>query len=453
MAADKIVIIDDERQIRQLLGDRLTANSYQVNLAENGEAGLEIVAKESPDLVFLDLRMPGMDGMEVLCHLTQDYPDLPVIILTAHGTVEKAVEAMKQGAYDFLLKPSDPDHILLVVKKALERKQLQEENQLLREEIEQQHQMVIGESPTMQEVLEYARRVAGTTTTVLVNGESGTGKQLLARAIHRMSERAEKPFVQVNCTTLSEQLLESDLFGHEKGSFTGADEQKKGRVELSDNGTLFLDEIGDLSPAIQAKLLHFLEYGKFERVGGMETLQVDARIISATNKDLKKEVDEGRFRRDLFYRLNVVTLTLPPLRDRIQDIPLLTQHFLKKFAREQRLAIPKITPETLDRLKRYNWPGNIRELENAIERAMVLTPGDEITEDLLPPQIFQKTDDEINIGLTLDEAVRRFKQNFISRTLQAAGNNQTQAAKTLDIQRTYLNRLLKDLEIHPDSNP
>jgi len=451
MTGQQILIVDDDQQIRQLLGDRLSANSYQVVMAENGTRGLEAAAEESPDLVFLDLRMPGMGGLEVLRHLKQDYPDLPVVILTAHGTIERAVEAMKQGAHDFLLKPADPEHILLVVEKSLERKQLREENRLLREEIDQQYQMVIGESPAMQEVMELAQRVAGSSTTLLVSGESGTGKQLLAREVHRMSPRAEKPFIRVNCTTLSEALLESDLFGHEKGAFTGADKQKRGRVELANGGTLFLDEIGDLSPAVQSKLLHFLEYGEFERVGGMESQQVDTRIITATNKDLKQEVEEGHFREDLYYRLNVVTLVLPCLRDRIQDIPLLTRHFLEKFAREQQRPAPTITQEALESLRTYHWPGNIRELENAIERAVVLAPGNEITRDLLPPQVFQPADEEIAVGLSLDEALRRFKRQFIARTLQSTENNQTQAAKFLDIQRTYLNKLIKDLDIRPNN--
>ena len=447
MLGDKILIVDDDQQIRMLLSDRLNASGYHVLQAENGIQGLELVSKENPDLILLDLQMPEMDGLEVLSHINQEYPELIVVILTAYGTIERAIEAMKLGAYDFLPKPCKPDHILLVVKKALERKELREENQYLRKEIESQYQMVIGESAEMKKVMEMAQRVAQSKTTVLVGGESGTGKQLLARAIHTMSDRKDKPFIQVNCTTLSEQLLESDLFGHEKGAFTGAHQMKKGRVELAHRGTLFLDEIGDLTPSIQAKLLHFLEHSEFERVGGVKTMKVDVRLIVATNKNLEEEVKEDLFREDLYYRLNVVSLILPPLRERANDIPILTHHFLSKFNQALKKKTMTINPEAMDMIKCYQWPGNIRELENALERAMVLAPGNEITSDLLPSQLTQMPEEKIAVGLHLDEALLRFKQQFIYKTLHFANNNQTRAAKLLDIQRTYLNRLIKELKI------
>ncbi|MFX0195496.1 MAG: sigma-54-dependent transcriptional regulator [Candidatus Hodarchaeota archaeon] len=447
MLGEKILIVDDDPQIRMLLRDRLEANGYRVLQAENGIQGLELTAEENPDLMLLDLQIPEMDGMEVLNRLRQESLEITVVILTAHGTIERAVEAMKLGAYDFLPKPCKPDHILLVVQKALERKELREENRYLRKELESQYRMIIGESAEMKKVMEMAQRVAKSKTTVLAEGESGTGKQLLARAIHTMSDRKNKPFIQVNCTTLSEQLLESDLFGHEKGAFTGAHQMKRGRVELAHGGSLFLDEIGDLTPSIQGKLLHFLEHSEFERVGGMKTMQVDVRVIAATNKNLEKEVKEGRFREDLYYRLNVVNLVIPPLRDRTDDIPLLTHHFLDKFNRALRKKVMTITPEALDMIKSYHWPGNVRELENAIERAVVLVPGDEITPDLLPPQLTQEPEEEISIGLHLDEALLKFKRQFIARTLRFANNNQTQAAKLLKVQRTYLNRLIKELKV------
>ncbi len=447
MNNETILIIDDDPQIRMLLSDRLEMNDYIVALAENGVIGLDMIQKENPDLVLLDLMMPEMDGMEVLNRINRDHPDLTVIILTAFGTIEKAIEAMKLGAYDFLPKPCKPDHILLVVKKALERKGLREQNQFLREEIESQYNMFIGESSEMKKVMDMAHRVALGKTTVLVGGESGTGKQLLSRAIHTMSDRSDKPFVQVNCTTLSEQLLESDLFGHERGAFTGAHQMKKGRVEMAHRGTLFLDEIGDMTPSIQAKLLHFLEQNEFERVGGMRPMKVDVRVIVATNKNLTNEVKEGKFRQDLFFRLNVVNLVLPPLRMRTGDIKPLAFYFLDSFNRILQKKVKTINSDALDMMKKYHWPGNIRELENTIERAVVLSSGEEITSDLLPLQLSNESDEILKVGLHMDEAILKFKHQFITRTLQFTNYNQTKAAKLLDIQRTYLNRLIRELDI------
>ncbi|UCE04822.1 MAG: sigma-54-dependent Fis family transcriptional regulator [bacterium] len=448
MQNNKILIVDDDPQIRMLLKDRLEANDYQVLLAENGIQGLELASKENPDLMLLDLQMPQMDGMEVLNRLQQESLEITVVILTAHGTIERAVEAMKLGAYDFLPKPCKPDHILLVIKKALERKELLEENRYLRMELDGQYQMVTGESEEMNKVMDMAQKVAKSRSTVLIGGESGTGKQLMARAIHTMSDRKDRPFIQVNCTTLSEQLLESDLFGHEKGAFTGAIKQKKGRYELADKGTLFLDEIGDLPATIQAKLLHVLEYGEFQRVGGTETLRTDVRIIAATNKNLQSQVKEGRFREDLFYRLNVVILHLPSLRERSGDISFFAEHFLKKHSRAMQKNIVRITSEAMGILRSYFWPGNIRELENAIERAVVLASGKELTPDLFSLLLTDgRSVEEIEIGIPLEDALLRFKKQFISKTLCFTDNNQTQAAELLKIQRTYLNRLIKDLNI------
>jgi DNA-binding NtrC family response regulator len=353
---------------------------------------------------------------------------------------------MKRGAYDFLPKPCEPDHLLLVLRKALERKNLLSENLYLKGELAERQNLMIGGSAKMRSILEMAQRVAATNATVLIEGESGTGKQVMAQTIHALSERRDQPFVQVNCTTLSEQLLESDLFGYEKGAFTGAQQMKKGRVELADGGTLFLDEIGDLTPAIQAKFLHFLEYGKFERVGGMKTLSVDTRVISATNKALSKEVKESRFRSDLFYRLNVVSLTLPPLRERAEDILLLAQHFLERFNQQMRKRTT-FSPATLGMLQKHTWPGNVRELQNVIERAVVLAIGAELAPDLLPPQMHEASQSPENItaGLPLDEAVLKFKKQFIAKTLASTGGNQSKAADILQIQRTYLSKLVKEL--------
>jgi two-component system NtrC family response regulator len=386
-----------------------------------------------------------MGGMEALSAMREINPDLPVIILTAHGTFSRAVEAMKRGAYDFLPKPCEPDHLLLVIRKALEHKHLLTENIYLKGELTERHSLVLGEGSKMRQVLEMAKKVAATNATVLIEGESGAGKQVMAQMIHAMSERRDRPFVQVNCTTLSEQLLESDLFGHEKGAFTGAHQMKKGRVELAGGGTLFLDEIGDLAPSIQAKLLHFLEHGKFERVGGMKTLLVDARVIAATNKILAQEAKEGRFRSDLFYRLNVVSLMLPPLRERPEDIPLLANYFLERCNRAMRKQIAAFAPAAMAKMQSYHWPGNVRELANAIERAVVLTSGAEITPDLLPLQLVEKPQEEIAAGMPLDEAMLQFKKQFIAKTLELTGRNQSQAAQILDIQRSYLSRLIKEL--------
>ncbi|MGH7492763.1 MAG: sigma-54-dependent transcriptional regulator [bacterium] len=429
----------------------MEANGYRTFFAANGLDGVKQAHERNPDAVLLDLALPQMGGMEALASMREINPDLPVIILTAHGTLSRAVEAMKAGAYDFLPKPCEPDHLLVVLRKALERKHLFTENVCLKDELAERHVLIIGEGSKMRQVLDMAQKVSTTEATVLIEGESGAGKQVLAQTIHAMSERRNKPFVQVNCTTLSEQLLESDLFGHEKGAFTGAHQMKKGRVELANGGTLFLDEIGDLAPSIQAKLLYFLEQSKFERVGGMKTLSVDARIIAATNKTLAQEAQAGRFRSDLFYRLNVVSLTLPPLRDRPEDIPLLANHFLERCSRAMRKQIAALTPAAMAKLQSYHWPGNVRELANAIERAVVLTIGAELTPDLLPPLQAVKPQEEIVVGMPLDEAMLQFKKQFIAKTLERTAGNQSQAAQILSIQRTYLSRLIKELGLKEES--
>ena len=447
MSTAHILITDDDFQIRMLLRDRLEASQYHVQLAENGKEGLKILEKSPVDLLLLDLQMPEMGGMEVLKCMKEMGFDIPVIILTAHGSIEQAVEAMKLGAFDFLPKPCKPDHLMLAVGKALEKKQLEEENRFLRETLDNQYHMVTGESLPMKRIMEMAEKVAPSKTTVLIGGESGTGKQLLAHAIHQMSDRRSRPFVQVNCTTLSEQLTESDLFGHEKGAFTGAMKQKKGRFEMADTGSVFLDEIGDLSPAIQAKLLHVIEYGEFQRVGALDTLKTDVRLICATHKNLPEEVQAGRFREDLFYRLNVVSVTLPALRDRSCDIPMLVRYFIEKHCcamQKEPLTVPE---ETMKRLKTYAWPGNIRELGNVIERAVVLSTRSELSPDLLPPLMDEPSGPAVDTNLPWEEAVLRFKQSYIRRILEQTGNNQTEAARRLKIQRTYLNRLIKEMGI------
>jgi DNA-binding NtrC family response regulator len=447
MSYEKILIIDDDSQIRTLLAERLKYHKYQVQTAESGEEGLGIFKKEGADLVLLDLMMPGWDGLETLDRIKKEEPEALVIMLTAFGTIEKAVEAIKKGAYDFIPKPCEPEHILFTIQKALERKDLFLEKEYLKEQIDSQYDMVWGESPEIQKIKDIIKKVAETKSTILIQGESGTGKQVLARAIHNLSPRKDKTFVYVNCVALSEQLLESDLFGHEKGAFTGAYQRKIGRLENAHTGTVFLDEIGDITPVIQTKFLHFLESGEFERVGGNQTLKVDTRIIAATNRDLTQAVAERKFREDLFFRLNVISVTVPPLRKRKEDIPALAHHFLQKFNREMKKRVASVDPATLEIFLTYHWPGNIRELQNVLERAVVLASADTITPDLLPPQLSQRGKEEISPGVPLEEALKKFKREFISQTLSLTNHNQSQAAKLLDIQRTYLNRLIKELGI------
>jgi DNA-binding NtrC family response regulator len=447
MSQEKILIIDDDPQIRTLLAERLRFHQYRVLTAEDGEEGLDKFRKEGADLVLLDLMMPKLDGIETLNRMKKEEPEVLVIMLTAFGTIEKAVEAMKKGAYDFIPKPCEPEHILLTIEKALERKNLVQEKDYLKEEINSQYDIIWGESSEMRKIKELIQKVATTKSTILIQGESGTGKQVLARAIHNLSNRKDKPFVYVNCVALSEQLLESDLFGHEKGAFTGAYQRKRGRLETAHTGTVFLDEIGDITPVIQTKFLHFLESEEFERVGGTQTLKVDARIIAATNRDLSRALEEKKFREDLFFRLNVISITIPPLRNRKEDIPVLANYFLRKFNQEMKKRIISIDPQTLEVFSTYNWPGNIRELQNILERAVVLAPFDTITPELVLPQLSHTKKEELLPGIPLEDALKKFKKEFITQTLSLTKNNQSQAAKLLDIQRTYLNRLIKELEI------
>lgn len=445
MSQERILIVDDDPQIRTLLADRLRFHKYQVSSAQDGEEGLQIFKSQGADLVLLDLMMPKLDGLGTLERMKKEDPEVLVIMMSAFGTIEKAVEAVKMGAYDFIPKPCEPDHILLTIEKALKAKNVLQEKEYLKGEIDSQYDIVWGQSSEMRQLREMVGKVAETKSTILIQGESGTGKQVLARAIHNLSSRKDKPFVHVNCVALSEQLLESDLFGHEKGAFTGAHQRKKGRLETAHTGTVFLDEIGDISPVIQTKFLHFLESGEFERVGGTQTQQVDVRIIAATNRDLSQAVEEKKFREDLFFRLNVISITLPPLRKRKEDIPVLADYFLNKHNSEMKKKITSIHPAALETFLHYFWPGNIRELQNVLERAVVLAAGDTITTDLLPPQLGEKGKEDISPGIAWEDAIKKFKKDFIAHTLTLTRGNQSQAAKLLGIQRTYLNKLIKEL--------
>ena len=384
-----LLIVDDEPNIRRVLEAVFTKDGYRVRTAENGRKALDIVATEPGlNVVICDLIMPDMNGVEVLEAAKEINPRLSLVMITAHGTIKTAVDAMKLGAFDYITKPFDMDEIKLVVKNALERSRLLEENVELRQELKSRYKFdnIVGSSGKMQEVYRIIERVAASNATVLIRGESGTGKELIARAIHYNSPRAQKPFIAVSCAALPETLLESELFGHEKGSFTGATGQKIGRFELATQGTLFLDEIPEVSPGVQVKLLRALQEREFERVGGTKTVKVDVRLIAATNRDLEQLVADGVFRADLYYRLQVIQVFLPSLRERMEDIAPLVEHFIQKFNKENGKAVKFLSPEAMDLVMKYEWPGNIRELENAIERCVVLADpaSDLVTPDLLP---------------------------------------------------------------------
>jgi two-component system NtrC family response regulator len=389
---ETILIVDDEKNYLLVLEALLVDAGYEVITCDNAREALEVTTSHDLDLVITDMRMPGVDGMEFLVQLRGLQPEIPVIMMTAYATVEKAVEAMKRGAFDYVTKPFKNEELILTIRKALEMHRLKQENRLLSQELQERFKFgnIVGKSKLMFQVYEIIEKVAQTRASVLITGESGTGKELIARAIHFNSPRSDKPFVSVNCSALPETLLESELFGHERGAFTGAVTRRKGRFELAHNGTLFLDEVGDMSPALQVKLLRVLQEMRFERVGGTATLQVDARLVTASNRDLKREVELGRFREDLYYRLKVVHINVPPLRERRDDIPLLVHHFLRKVAKANGLPVKKVSHEALKYLYQYDWLGNVRELENVIERAVILCDGDDIRLQDLPEELFQQ---------------------------------------------------------------
>jgi DNA-binding NtrC family response regulator len=442
-----ILVVDDDQDIREVLRDRLESLGYEVLTASNGKDALESINKQSPQMVLLDIEMPEMNGLEVLKEVRSGQMDLTVVMITAYGTIERAVEAMKEGAYDFIPKPFEPDHIELVVKKALERESLKRGFEILSEEVGERHRMVMGKSPKMNQAVDTAKKAARSGSTVLLLGESGTGKEIFARAIHCWSERMNKPFIAINCVGLSRELLESELFGHEKGAFTGAHELKKGKMELGHGGTIFLDEVGDISPEVQTKLLRFLQEREFERVGGAKPIRVDVRIIAATNRNLGAAVKEGRFREDLYHRLNVIPITLPPLRERKDDIPVLANYFLRRVSAEAKKNFAAITQEALDKLLAYSWPGNVRELANVIERGVVLSQGPKLTLNDFPPRSLANEPGTESESLSYREALDAFKKQLILRTLGQTKGNRAAAARALGLQRTYLSRLIKSLRV------
>lgn len=451
-----VLLVDDEKNTREGLA-RALRRSYDVLLAESGERALQWLRERNVDVVLSDVRMPGMDGMTLLQRIAGRNPPPIVILLTAYGTIETAVQAMKQGAYDFLTKPVDLDRLDILLQRALRERAMEMENRKLKEQLDARFGLdeIIGQSPAMQEVFDTIRQVAPTRATVLIQGESGTGKELVARAIHRLSPRSRGPFVAVHCAALSQNLLESELFGHEKGAFTGAVEQRIGRFEWADGGTLFLDEVSEIDPSIQVKILRVLEERQFERVGGQETISVDVRLVAATNRDLKKLVEEGRFREDLFYRLYVVVVQLPPLRERASDIPLLVNHFVKQFAQSHGKTIESITPEAVDILAAYSWPGNVRELKNVVERMVVLTRGAKLTARDIPASIKEHSSKHATLTATGDLSLEEAEKRLILHALKMQNGNRTRAAAQLGISRRTLHRKLNayGLREFSDSTP
>jgi two-component system, NtrC family, response regulator len=454
---ETILVVDDEKNYLLVLKELLGEEGYEVLTAQSASEALNLFHETELDLVITDMRMPGMSGMDLLSALRDRDPHLPVIMMTAFATVEKAVEAMKKGAYDYIMKPFDNEALKKTVVKALAMGRVIKENRLLSRELKEKFGPtdLIGNSYPMRQVRELILKVAATKATVLISGQSGTGKELVARAIHFNSPRKDKPLVSVNCSALTETLLESELFGHEKGSFTGAVAQRKGRFETADGGTLFLDEVGEMAPSVQVTLLRVLQNREFERVGGNKTIKVDVRVITATNKNLAEEVKKGNFREDLYYRLNVVHIEVPPLRERKEDLPLLVRYFLERFSREMnKKEVPAMAPEVMAALLAYDWPGNIRELENMVERAVILNPGSVIRLEDLPFR--EKSLDLTEMPIEklippqakLNEVLDLVEKKMITQALARAGQVQAQAADLLGITRNLLFYKMKKYKLN-----
>ena len=431
----KILVVDDEAIIRESLGDWLKDSGYQVYTAESGHEALKVIEKEKPNIMIADLVMPGMDGIELMKKAKAQQPKIEVVIITAYASIPTAITAMKEGAYDYIEKPFCPERAELLIKKLAEHQELIEENVSLRQRLEDRYHFenIIAKSSKMQRVIEVIKVVAKSNATILITGDSGTGKELVARAIHSQSHRRNKPFVAVSCAALPESLLESEVFGHEKGSFTGAYNQKKGKFEFANGGTIFLDEVGEMSANIQVHLLRVLEEKEFTRVGGNEPIRVDLRVISATNKDLRKAIEKQEFREDLYYRLNVVNIELPPLRERKEDIPLLAEHFLNKFAADNRKEVTGFSPDAMEFLLDYDWSGNVRELENAIERAVILTKDSLITVADLP----QENPSLVRLAST-GKNLKEVEKSHLLNVLYETGGNYSEAARILGISRMTL---------------
>ncbi len=449
-----ILIVDDEASIRESLKGILQDEGFSTLFAQSGEEGLKIIRDESPDLVLLDIWMPGIDGMETLRRIREDHPEQLVIMMSGHGTIETAVKATKLGAYDFIEKPLSLEKVLLCIQNAVKVAALVEENRSLKAKLAREHE-IIGTSVPMRQLKEQIAIAAPTSGWVLITGENGTGKELVARAIHQLSRRRLKPFIEVNCAAIPEELIESELFGHERGAFTGATTQRKGKFDLAHEGTLFLDEIGDMSLKTQAKVLRILQEHKFERVGGNRTIEVDVRVIAATNKDLDAEISRGAFREDLYYRLNVLPFHVPLLRERVEDIPLLASHFLDYFCSKESRAPKRLTDKAMEMLQNYPWPGNVRELKNIIERLVIMTPQQEITELQLPAVIRNRQEPTARSPFvstageseSFREAREEFERDYILQKLEENDWNVSRTAEMIGIERSNLHRKIKTFGI------
>ena len=443
-----ILIIDDEKNIREGLGAALEMDGYTVFLAADGKQGLEILERGDIDLVITDLKMPEVSGEEILAKVTGETPGIPVIVLTGHGTIDSAVDAMRKGAYDFLTKPVNLDRLSLLVKRALERREISLQNSVYRKEIEGKttFENMIGKSHEIQKVFDLVKKVAPSKASVLITGESGVGKEMIANALHNLSPRKDKPFIKVHCAALSDSLLESELFGHEKGAFTGAIAMKRGRFELAHEGTIFLDEIGEISQNVQVKLLRVIQERKFERVGGEETLDVDVRIIAATNRNLEEEIKKGNFREDLYYRLNVVNINVPPLRERKDDIPIMVNNFIRKFSKENNKNITTVDTKAKNALYSYDWPGNIRELRNCIEGAVVIAEGSTLRLEDLPPAV-RKSQENSSISIPAGTDMDTAEKIIIRETLLFCQGNKSKTAQVLGIGRKTLHRKLMEMNL------
>jgi two-component system, NtrC family, nitrogen regulation response regulator NtrX len=444
MTDTSVLIVDDEEGIRETLSGILQDEGYNVITAGSGENALIILKEQNPDLVLLDVWLSGIDGIETMQEIKKTNPELPVVIISGHGNIELAVKATREGAYDFLEKPLSLERVLLVAKRALEKRTLEMENRALKQDLTRKSRF-IGNSPKMQQLREQIDMAAKSNSRVMILGESGSGKELVAHILHGNSTRADKPFVEMNCAAIPQELIESELFGHEKGSFTGAFERKQGKFELADEGALFLDEIGDMSLATQSKVLRIIETQEFQRVGGSKNIKVDVRIIAATNKDLREEVKKGNFREDLLFRLNVIPIIVPPLRERKEDIPELIDYFLEYFAAEYGQKPKKITPDGLGMLQAYDWPGNIRELKNVMERCVIMNQSNMITaRNIL---IGASTRSDYFAYNTLKEARDAFEKDFIAKKLEENNWNISKTSEILDIERSNLHRKIKVYEI------
>jgi DNA-binding NtrC family response regulator len=442
-----IVVADDDPDIRDILKDTLSSLGARAITVTNGQECLDSIEMNAPEVVLLDIEMPIKNGLDVLNELRQRRLDTTAIMITAYGTIDRAVQAMKQGAFDFITKPFELDHIAVIVKKALEQQRLKQGLQRFTQEVGERYRLVSGENPKMRNAIDTAKKAAASRSTVLLLGESGTGKEVFARAIHDWSDRKDEPFIAINCVGLAKDLLESELFGHEKGAFTGAHQLKRGKIELADGGTVFLDEVGDISPELQTKLLRFLQERELERVGGTQPIPVDVRVIAATNRDLSSAIKDGRFRADLYYRLNVIPVSLPPLRERSEDISVLAQYFLKRFARETKKNFIGIKEDAEAKLIAYDWPGNVRELANVIERAVVLGQGPEITAEDLPAQGNLSQGNNGLSSQSYRHALEAAKRDAVKQALAQTNGNRAAAARLLGLHKTHLLNLMKSLRI------